>query len=302
MKIVQKLLSTLLLLTSVHTVQALEIVLSEKPVKIPLPKDKEIVIKFPHAVTHTEILKEYVGKTDSLRKFLRPDGVLLLKAGQPFGEVRMIAPMVNGDVVILDLDASIGAINHETIRLIEPKSLKQIKPKQKTAEQPPVTVAQPKKKKKRKPKTNPNKPAFLQDGAVMTKSRQQSGAGATNYGEMVQFGFRHFVGPSRLIGHRVKGKKVTVTRTGLSRFVRMSNKRLRIKPLAQWKISDKYLTVLKVDNLSAYPMPFDPRALRGRIITASALHPVLQPQGSVSDQTLWAIITGIPFNKAIIIR
>ncbi|PID64362.1 MAG: hypothetical protein CR962_01620, partial [Gammaproteobacteria bacterium] len=71
------------------------------------------------------------------------------------------------------------------------------------------------------------------------------------------------------------------------------------KPLKQWKINDDYVTVLLVNNLSARPVAFDPRALRGRLKFAAALSPVIQPQGSVNDQTLWAVITAVPFDTAI---
>ncbi len=261
---------------------ALEKILSEKLIDVPLPPNKEIIIKFPQAVTHTEIVE---GDSNApLSQFLRPDGVLLLTAKEAFGRARMVAPMIDGNVVILDLHAEIGALNYETIHLIDPKT---IKPKAK-----PVSTPKP-----QPPETNPNKPAFLKDGGAMTKNVSRSQR--IDYHDMVRFAFRHYSGPARLIGRKVSGKKMAVKRFTTRQFLRVWHQRIALKPLAQWKIEGKYVTVLLANNLSHERIPFDPRALRGRLMFSAALSPVLEPQGSVNDQTLWAVITALPFNQAI---
>lgn len=266
---------------------ALDIVLDEKAVEVPLPVNKEIIIKFPMAVTHTELLDDdnSENNTDSLRQLLRPDGVLMLSAGKPFGKTRLIATMIDGNIVVLDLHAQIGAINHETITLIDKKS--QLA-KTKTTASKSIQV---------KPLRNPYKPDFLKDGGVMTKNTATQHA--IGFNQMVQYGLRHFTGPSRLIGKQVMATKVSLSRRGVSRWVRVWGNQLAIKPLKQWKINDDYVTVLLVNNLSARPVAFDPRALRGRLKFVAALSPVIQPQGSVNDQTLWAVITAVPFDTAI---
>lgn len=277
----KKLKLLLVLLLNMNSALAIDKVLSEAPVKVPLSPNKEIIIKFPYAVIRTDILEGDPG--DKLSQLLRPDGVLLLKAGEPFGKVRMAAPMVDGSLVILDLEATVGAINYQKINLIDPKTLKK-----KVAKSAPTLP----------PQENPNKPAFLKNGGAMTKNAATTKEPNIGYAEMVQFALRHQVGPSRLIGE-VHGKKVTLSKKGLTNFIRLWGDYLSIKPLNQWKVNEFYVTSLKVKNRSPRALSFDPRAFRGRVITAAALHPTLQPKGSERDETIWVIITGIPFNQAI---
>ncbi len=274
---------------------ALDIILDEKPVKVPLPVGKEIIVKFPKAVTQIEALE---GDTEGLKQFLRPDGVLLLTAGEELDKTRVVATMIDGNVVLLDLNPSIGAINHQQINLVDPKALKK-------SVQSGIAVRAVDKKEVKPtnvPEKNPYKPAFLQNGAAMTKNATNQSSTASNqsvgFNQMVQYGFRHFVGPSRLIGKQ-KAKSVPVKRIHSSQFVRVWYNRLSVKPLRQWKMGDKYVTVLLVNNTSPFAVEFDPRALRGRLMFAAALYPVIQPKGSPQDQTLWAVVTDMPFNKAI---
>lgn len=258
---------------------AIDIVLDEKAVKVPLPVGKEIIVTFPQAVTHTELLDD--SKATQLRQLLRPDGVLMLKAGDAFGETRLVATQIDGNIVVLDLNAQVGAINHQTINLVAP---------QKTPEPKPQV-----------PEHNPNKPEFLKNGAAMTKNQAQqsvSANGSIGFNQMVQYGFRHYVGPARLIGER-SAKVVKVSSKGIDRLVRVWGSRLAIKPLNQWKINGYYVTVLLVNNRSKTAVAFDPRALRRRLLFAAALSPQLKPQGHLKDQTLWAVITAVPFNQAI---
>lgn len=267
------------LLTLSFSSGAVNIILDEKAVNVPLPVGKEIIVTFPQAVTHTELLDE--DKATALRQLLRPDGVLMLKAGEPFGEARLIATQLDGNIVVLDLNAEVGAVNHQTINLVVKKP-KPVKP----PEAPKPTVEK-----------NPNKPDFLKHGASMTKNQADETA-TIGFNQMVQYGFRHYVGPARLIGQQ-PAKTVNVSTKGVKHLVRLWGDRLAIKPLKQWHINDHYLTVLLVNNRSHAVIEFDPRALRGRLQFSAALLPVLQPQGSAQDQTLWAVITAEPFNTAI---
>ncbi len=288
---IKKIILTSILSCMSFTNFALDIILDEKPVNVPLPVGKEIIVKFPKAVTQIEALE---GNTEGLKQFLRPDGVLLLTAGEELDKTRVVATMIDGNVVLLDLNPSVGAINHQKINLVDPKSIK--KPVKSGIK---ITS---KKEKNKEPEKNPYKPAFLQKGAAMTKNATSHSNTphhqSIGVNQMVQYGFRHFVGSSRLIGKQ-KAKRVPVKRIRTSQFIRIWHNRLSVKPLRQWKMGDKYVTVLLVNNTSPFAVEFDPRALRGRLIFAAALYPVIQPKGSPQDQTLWAVVTEMPFNQAI---
>lgn len=281
MKIRWVLLAMLMAVLSI-TANARQVTLSNLPIEVNLQTGAELIITFPDTVTHTNILT--AENTDKLTTFLTPEGVLYLTANENFGTTRLVAELVDGKLVVLDLKASSAYATDKQLTIVKPTA----------ATIPPLPAPVP--------ATNPHKPDFLSDNAAKTKSQQPSTANghqAPGFHSMVQFGFRHFVGPSRLIGEEVKGKKLTVGTVDSKRLLRVIGGQVHIKPLAQWKIEDKYLTVLLVNNHSARPVEFDPRAIRGRWQFAAALYPVIAPRGSRYDQTLWALISAEPFAKAI---
>ncbi len=270
-------LSCFLLIFSIPSF-AINMMVGEHALNIPLPINKEIVIKFPQPVTHTELLN--TDNTDKLRQLLRPDGILMLQAGEAFSKTRLIATQIDGNIVILDLEAKNNAINHHTINLIKKK------------------INTTKKSIKHKPsvkKENPYKPDFLKNKKPMTKSQSSP---QINFNTMVQYGFSHFLGPRRLI-KEIPARPIKMRKRNLQHWIRIWGNKIAIKPLKQWKINDDYLTVLLINNTSSQPITFDPRALRGRIKFTATITTTLKPKGSINDQTLYAVITSVPFHKAI---
>lgn len=262
-------------------VKAAEVILSEQPIEMRLPVNKEMIIKFPEAVTHTNTLNPDAAK--NFASLLTPDGVLYLTANKPFDKTRMIAELVDGRLVMLDLFAAAeGPYENLTIINKPKQSPKPVNKPQKTEEPPPQ---------------NPYKPDFLRDGTAKTRSGTTGGNESGAYYRMVQFGFRHFVGPQRLIGESM-GKQIYQGKKTVNGMLRLYGDRLRVQKLAEWQIHDRYLTVLLVNNLSHTVIEFDPRAIRGRWMFAAALYPVLEPRGRQFDQTLWALISAVPFEQA----
>lgn len=260
-----------------------QVFLSEKPILIGIPLDGEVIVKFPDSVTHTEILND--GDTSLFRQFLTPEGVLYLSTDKTFSDVRMVANLVSGKTVVMNIKSGVGP-HGRNIEILNRKVVKK--------SSQPV-------KQKAKPERNPNKPAFLRDKVAKTKrvnAKNTESNMAIGYAEMTRYAFRHFVGPSRLIGRKM-GSTVKLSNKHLKRFVRVWKNKISLRPLKQWKINNKFVTVLLINNTSERPIHFDPRALRGRIEFAAALHPTLSPQGTSRDRTLWAVITSIPFNQAI---
>lgn len=282
------LLGTLLIIstTSMTTAQqnngVKEITLSEKPISLRLPLQKEVIVRFPQPVTHTDLQDQ--SKVNAFTNLLTPDGVLYLRAVEAFEPTRMIAQLVDGRLVMLDVSgATMGPYDGDLL-IRDP------------AAQP---IAQ-------EPAKNPYKPAFLEDGAAKTLNMAEGdlGGAATvqsgdaEFHQMVRYGFRHFVGPARLIGDDL-GKPVKVGKSDVAAtLLRMNDGRLSVKALKQWEIGDYYLTVLLVNNKSPSAVEFDPRTIRGRWVFAAALYPVLEARGSRFDQTLWALISQVPFDKA----
>jgi hypothetical protein len=66
------------------------------------------------------------------------------------------------------------------------------------------------------------------------------------------------------------------------------------------KAGKLHVTALGVDNHGSRPVPFEPKALRGRLLFAAALQPTLEPAGSGHHGTVWAVVTEQPFNQAVL--
>lgn len=261
---------------------AREIVFDEKPLPLRLPLGKETIIKFPQAVAHISVLSEAADQ--SLNSFLTPEGVIYLTPDTAFEKARVVVEQVNGKLIMLDITASDrGPFDGDTT--IVEKSTK-------VAEPAPPREAEPE-----KPKENPHKPDFLKDGEAKTLTAPSTSS-TPGYHQMVQYGFRHFTGPARLIGPDL-GVVLNVSKGEFNHIIRIDGARLSLKPLGQWDIQGHYLTVIFVNNRSHLPYEFDPRAIRGRWVFAAALHPRLDPSGGQRDQTLWALISTIPFEQAI---
>ena len=288
------------------SVAAKEAVLSEKPIPVRMPVGQELIIKFPQPVTHVRTLNETTAATIS--QMLTPDGVLYVTPQQVFPKTRMVAELVDGRMVMLDVEAAdSGPFDNEVSIVERATAATAIRPAAAPAATPSGSAAVIESPAPDDAVAkNPYKPDFLADGEAKTLNVAMGDYGGApsrevgnDYHHMVRYGFRHYVGPARLIGDDL-GKPVKVGKSDIAkRLLRMNDGRLSVKPLRQWQIGDNYLTVLLVNNLSTTAVEFDPRAMRGRWMFAAALYPVIEPRGSRLDQTLWALISSVPFDKAV---
>ena len=317
----QKIIAMALLGAWLPAAVARDAVLSKNPIPLRVGVGKEAIISFPQPATHTRITNETAA--NAVSNMLTPQGVMYLTATKPFAQSRMIAELVDGQMVMIDIEASENGPFDTELNITEsgknaavataPTSAipaAAVDPALLPAGSGPTGAAiapQPAAQPApgRDGDDNPYKPDFLKDGAAKTLNMAEGDLGGaqvvnagSDYHQMVRFGFRHFVGPSRLIGDAL-GKPVKVGKSDVaSSLLRMNDGRLTVKPLKQWAVGDHYLTVLLVDNHSVSTVEFDPRSIRGRWMFAAALYPVLEPRGSRFDQTLWALISAEPFDQA----
>lgn len=286
---------------SAHGKRARQVVMSEKPIHMRLPKGREVIIKFPDTINHIKLMDDSIANAFS--QFLTPDGVLYITANQPFSKTRFVCELVDGRLILLDMEGTeLGPFDGD-LTILDSRRQQRNQPVQPVQAVSPPTyqpqaIAAPPPAVAANQQENPYKPDFLKDGVAKTKSDTREGASAPGFHHMVQFGFRHFVGPERLIGAKL-GDPVKVSNKNVAgTLVRMNDGKLSVKPLKQWRIGKQYLTVLLVNNLSFQRYEFDPRAIRGRWMFAAALYPVIEPQGSRMDQTLWALVSELPFDQA----
>lgn len=281
-----------------------EVVVSEIPVDIRIPVDKEFIIKFPGALIHTNVLNPEADA--NLDRMLTPDGVLYMTPAAEFEKARMVAEMVTGKLIMLDITASRAGPWDSSLTLVEQQKAPAGQVAQAAVSQPAGSHAAPRIQPHAQAPApgqearNPYKPDFLEDGKAKTIEGESAGSRsrrAPGYHDMVRYGFRHYVGPARLIGDDL-GTPVKVNKSEIgNRLIRMNGGKLSVKAIRGWEIDGLYLTILLVNNTSSQRVDFDPRAIRGRFVFAAALQPVLEPSGSKYDQTLWALISEVPFAK-----
>ena len=83
---------------------ARDAVLSKTPIPLRVGVGKEAIISFPMPATHTRITNETAA--NAVSNMLTPQGVTYLTATKPFERSRMIAELVDGQMVMIDIEAS----------------------------------------------------------------------------------------------------------------------------------------------------------------------------------------------------
>jgi len=66
---------------------------------------------------------------------------------------------------------------------------------------------------------------------------------------------------------------------------------VRATALAAWRLSEEYVTAVKLTNTSARRISLDPRLLQGNFLAATFQHPDLGPAGHSTDTTVVYLIT-----------
>ncbi len=67
------------------------------------------------------------------------------------------------------------------------------------------------------------------------------------------------------------------------------------QPLIGWRSGERYVTAVKLRNVSKRPVVLDPRALRGAWLTAAFQHNRLLAAGSEADTTVAYLVSARPF-------
>ena len=184
-------LRLLALLLIAATAGGKDITLSNDPVSIALPLNREIRIEFPEAVIDLNV-PAAVG--ERLQTLLKPNGALFWKATGQISNSRAIATTAAGDVILLDLHTTPSARDDETVyRLLTP-AMTQVVQAQNAS---PAQAAR-----------QAGLPDFLV-AELMGGKGMDSGGGVTltdnapqyDYTDMAAFAMQHYLGPARLISN-----------------------------------------------------------------------------------------------------
>lgn len=279
-------LRPLALLLIAATAGGKDITLSNDPVSIALPVNREIRIEFPEAVIDLNV-PAAVG--ERLQTLLKPNGALFWKATGQISNSRAIATTAAGDVILLDLHTTPSARDDETVyRLLTP-AMTQVVQAQNAS---PAQAAR-----------QAGLPDFLV--AELTGGKgMDSGGGVTltdnapqyDYTDMAAFAMQHYLGPARLIS----GLPAARVKNGFTgkHLLRVWQGKVQLKVLDSWHYQGQYITAVQARNTGIDPVTFDPRAIRGRFLFVATLHETLQPRGHQDDTTIWVFISDVPFNQA----
>jgi integrating conjugative element protein (TIGR03749 family) len=66
---------------------------------------------------------------------------------------------------------------------------------------------------------------------------------------------------------------------------------VRASALAAWRLSDHWLTAIKLTNISSHVLALDPRLLQGDFVAATFQHGDLGPAGDATDTTVLYLVT-----------
>jgi len=260
--------------------QTLETVWQGNPIAVPLKVNHERRIDFPEPIADLDV-PQTVEKNS--RIVLTPTGQLHWTARAPFDAVRVLATSVSGTLYQLDISARAEGEAPDQLILRDPLA--------------PAAV---------RPATSmPSDPAHLDRVAralvpdfLKTDPSRRGRSGTPGYAALARFALAHYHGPERLIPP-LEAHRVPVRPIETREWLRVQAAALEVRPLAQWQSGTLYVTAVGVDNRSAQPITFDPRALRGDLAFVAVLHPTLAPLGSGHQGTVWAVVTPQPFNQAV---
>lgn len=248
------------------------------PVAVALKVEAERRIDFPEPIADLDVPKDLERQS---RIVLTPAGHLHWTARAPFPPARVLATSVSGTLYQLDVGARAEGAAPERLVLADPVL-------------DAATTAQasaPDARARLDRAAGALIPEFLKDAPA-------GRSGGSSYAALARFALARYSGPARLIP-QLDAHRVAVRPVATRAWLRVQAAALEVRPLAQWQVGDRYVTALGVYNRGPWPVPFEPRALRGDLLFAAALHPMLGPQGSGHNGTVWAVVTEKPFNQAV---
>lgn len=249
------------------------------PIIVKVKPGQERRIDFPEPIVDLDVPQAIEARS---RIVLTPKGQLHWLANEAYQPARVMATSISGTLYQLDIGTDPDA-STETFTLVDPVLL---------AAATPAATRTTGDSEQRDAVANALIPGFLKGGASSGTSTRAS------YVDMARFALAHYIGPQRLIP-TLNAAQVPVRAIDARRWLRLQHRALAVQPLAQWQINQHFVTAVGVENRSAQAVEFDPEALRGPLLFAVPLNPTLQAAGSGHNGTVWAVITPVPFNKAI---
>lgn len=251
------------------------------PLPVVLKVGVERRIDFPEPIADLDI-PQPVSATS--RVVLSPTGQLYWLAQAPFTSARVLATAVSGALYQLDVHAQAEGATPAPLVVRDP-ALEASVQAQRNAPTDPARL-------------EAVAAALIPDFLRSPSPDAPRAPRRASYAALARFALAHYSGPARLIP-KLEATPMAVRPIAVRDWVRWPVAGLRIQPLRQWRAGKLHVTVLSVNNHGSRPVPFEPKALRGRLLFAAALQPTLEPAGSGHNGTVWAVVTEPPFNQAV---
>lgn len=250
------------------------------PLPVVLKVGVERRIDFPEPIADLDIPQPVSAAS---RVVLSPAGQLYWRAQAPFTSARVLATAVSGALYQLDVRAQTEGAAPEPLIVRDPALEASLQAQRNVLTDPARLEAV----------AAALIPDFLRPPPGAPNAPRRA-----SYAALVRFALAHYSGPARLIP-KLEATPIAVQPIAVRDWVRWPVAGLRIQPLRQWQAGKLHVTALGVSNHGSRPVPFEPKALRGRLLFAAALQPILEPAGSGHHRTVWAVVTEQPFNQAV---
>ena len=117
-----------------------------------------------------------------------------------------------------------------------------------------------------------------------------------DYVALIRLAAQRLYAPRRLWRNPAGVRRVALRRRPVANLIR--HHRIEAVPAASWRSGSLTVTAVRLRNLEPRPITLDPRQLRGRWRAATFQHVVLQPAGTLGDETAVYLISDLPFEEA----
>lgn len=251
------------------------------PIPVALKAGVERRIDFPEPIADLDIPQPASAVS---RVVLSPTGQLHWLAQAPFTSARVLATAVSGALYQLDVSARAEGATPERLVVRDPALEASVQAQTHAPTDPARLEAAA--------------AALIPDFLRPTPPGAHGPPPRVSYAALARFALAHYSGPARLIP-KLEATPMAVRPIAVRDWVRWPVAGLRIQPLRQWQAGKLHVTALGVNNPGSRPVPFEPKALRGRLLFAATLQPTLEPAGSGHHGTVWAVVTEQPFNQAV---
>jgi len=236
------------------------IIWKKVPINITLPVGRERMITFPGSVR--------VGIPSEITALLRTQsvkGVVYWLAVSPFDTARVqVQNAETGDYYLIDLKAV----------------------DQKQASAAPIEIIS-------------DSGATRRSGSTAESYKQRRNSGKNteqDYVTLTRFSSQQLYAPKRLLR-----TPTGVFRAGVRRkpVALLRGSHIEAIPLVAWRSGRLHVTAVRLRNLSNHPVTLDPRALRGKWLTATFQHARLFKAGEEADTTAVYLISERPFEDSL---